>query len=755
MRISNVELSNFRKLLSVRLDFSQTTTLFVGANNSGKTSAIVALRRFLVERGQRFSTHDFTVSKWKAINDIGINWITPPPEKLPDLTQELWAPLMPTLDLWLDVQNDELHYVNDFLPTLDWTGGLLGVRLRLEPRDTQKLYEEFLRATAEASKLKIAAPGKTSGTTLSLWPTDMMDFLNKRLRDHFAVRMYALDPAKLAAPAAGKAQPQALPPSSTSITSAALWDLIRVDEINAQRGFGDLDSVDAEKRPASHSERRRLSEQLRIYYQKHLDPSELPDSSDLGALEAIEVAQNAFNDRLRDSFAASFAEVEGLGYPGVTDPKLKVSTRLKPEDGLNHEAAVAFEVDIIAEEGAAPPPVLRLPEDNNGLGYQNLISMVFKLMSFRDAWMRVGKAGKAKIERPMEPLHLVLLEEPEAHLHAQVQQVFINKAYQVLRAHNDLGEKTQLRTQLVVSTHSSHVAHEISFEHLRYFRRLPAGMGAMVPTSAVVNLSNVFGATDETKRFVTRYLRAQHADLFFADAAILVEGPAEKMLVPNFIRAKFPLLDHSYITLLEIGGSHAHKLRPLLEHLGLLTLVITDIDAGDAATGIATPTTRGQGQRTNNATLSKWLPEIQDVDGLLAAPDSSKVRIGDALASVRVAYQSAFPCELPSGVNGEAKPSTFEDALVMENLQYFSELDGFGLVKKFKTSIAAANDVDTLCQRLFEDLRNGNKAEFALEVIGTQSFDALKVPRYIADGLTWLEDRLRKKQAEILPAAAA
>lgn len=38
------------------------------------------------------------------------------------------------------------------------------------------------------------------------------------------------------------------------------------------------------------------------------------------------------------------------------------------------------------------------------------------------------------------PLHLVLVEEPEAHLHAQVQQVFITQAYGVLRKHDKLKE---------------------------------------------------------------------------------------------------------------------------------------------------------------------------------------------------------------------------------------------------------------------------------------------------------------------------
>jgi AAA ATPase domain len=97
---------------------------------------------------------------------------------------------------------------------------------------------------------------------------------------------------------------------------------------------------------------------------------------------------------------------------------------------------------------------LHLPEDSNGLGYQNLISMVFRLMSYRDAWMLVGKAEarsvSAKTFRP--PLHLVLIEEPEAHLHTQVQQVFIRQAYKILRNHGDLGAKADFATQLIVST---------------------------------------------------------------------------------------------------------------------------------------------------------------------------------------------------------------------------------------------------------------------------------------------------------------
>jgi predicted ATP-dependent endonuclease of OLD family len=98
---------------------------------------------------------------------------------------------------------------------------------------------------------------------------------------------------------------------------------------------------------------------------------------------------------------------------------------------------------------------------------------------------------------------------------------------------------------------------------------------------------------------VTPYLKAQQCDLFFAYAAILVEGPAERMLVPHFIRFKYPQLNQCYITMLEIGGSHAHRLRPLIDELKLLTVVITNLDAGNAATrkdGASERGARGMGE---------------------------------------------------------------------------------------------------------------------------------------------------------------
>lgn len=107
-----------------------------------------------------------------------------------------------------------------------------------------------------------------------------------------------------------------------------------------------------------------------------------------------------------------------------------------------------------------------------------------------------------------------------------------------------------------------------------------------------------------------------------------MEGPAERMLVPNFIRAHYDELNQCYITLLEIGGSHAHRLKPLIDHLGLLTLIITDLDTLDGTGGASGTAGKGANQKTNNATLKTWVPGVEDVDTLMDANAATKTARG-------------------------------------------------------------------------------------------------------------------------------
>lgn len=750
MRIAHFEIANFRKLLSVRIDLAQDTTLFVGANNSGKTSAMLALRQFLIS-DQTFTTNDFTISHWGSINHIGLLWeqqreATPSPD---NISQDLIT-LLPFLDVWLNVNNNELHFVSRLIPHLDWNGGLLGVRLRLEPKDIETLRKDFLSARADVTNTTAKELREAEESTpIRLWPEDLIAFMGRHFDQYFTIRTYILDPEKLQDPRSGHARPQQLQIESESVEGNPLLDLIRVNEINAQRGFGQSSEISNSDDTNKSDGKRKLSDQLRQYYTKHLDPFDKPGEADLNALRTIEFAQDAFDKRLAECFKVALEEVESLGYPGVSDPKVKISTRIRPIDGLQHESAVQYQIDFVADDLSTSRP--HLPENYNGLGYQNLISMIFRLMAFRDSWMRVGKASRSNAQT--KPLHLVLIEEPEAHLHVQVQQVFIKRAFGILRSHPNLKNNTALTTQLVVSTHSSHVAHETSFANLRYFRRLPAGLAGKVPVSTVINLSEVFGSNEDTQRFVTRYLKTQHSDLFFADAAIIVEGPAERILLPHFIRNNYEYLDQCYISVLEIGGSHAHRLEPLIQCLGLTTLVITDLDAVNSSSRKADVPALGLGQVTGNPTLKQWLPRIESIEILLSASASTRTFKLDELAAVRVAYQQPTSFEFRNKID-TINPSTFEDALVIENLVFFLTLEGDGLANKFRNAIVNCADHRTLAATLFSDLRNGKKAEFALDVLDGKNFEALVIPQYIAGGLEWLQGMLKKKDYERMEAPA-
>lgn len=438
-----------------------------------------------------------------------------------------------------------------------------------------------------------------------------------------------------------------------------------------------------------------------------------------------------------------------MGYPGIADPKLTIATKMSTGETLKHDAAVQYALSKSDDS-------LKLPEKYNGLGYQNLISMVFDLMRFRDDWMREGKAKQAKkdSERAIEPLHLVLVEEPEAHLHVQVQQVFIRKAYDVLTNHKFIKENENYATQLVISTHSSHVARETDFADLRYFKRLSEGSESTIATSKVINLSDVFGKEDETDKFVTRYLQATHCDLFFADAVILVEGSAENMLLPHFIRNKYPKLYQRYISILSINGRHSHRLNPLIEKLCIPTLVIADIDSAEnEGHHKAACPERGKGLISSNYTIAKWLVRENDLDKLLAIPSEKKEIIKETpyKYSIRVTYQNPVVIDY-NGTDKEAIASTFEDCLVYTNYQLFKGIstdDTGSLVKSVSDEINAASSFEDFHKGVYEILRNGKsdqKAEFALDLIYAVDPNKLIVPAYIDEGLEWLQAYLNPEE---------
>jgi len=754
MKIKFIDIQNFRKLKCSRINFSDKETLFVGANNSGKTSAMDALRVFLLQKGKKqtdeeigikkFDTTDFTLSNWNQINSFGESWLTDNPHG--ELFSE-WQILCPSIDVWLNVEKNEVHKVRHLIPTLKWNGGKLGVRLIYQPKEIEELQASYLANHKAANDLSQHSTSNIEGKKqpeLLVWPKALRDYLDRMLSSHFEMKAYILDPDKISE---SGVSPQIITDEYQPLNSYPFHGLFKVDMIEAQRGFSDPNSSSGN----SNKSDSKLSAQLNTYYSRHLNPTELPDEGDITALRAIDTAKASFDERLNDSFKDALGEIKGLGYPGFNDPDIKLSSKVNPVESLDHEAAILFEIQ--KQGDSVGRSTFSLPEKYNGLGYKNLIYMVFKLISFRDQWMRKGKASKRRLEEDiaLEPLHLVLIEEPEAHLHAQVQQVFIRKAYEVLRK----GVDKSFSTQMVVSSHSSYLAHEISFEKLRYFKRKPAECSKSVPTAEVIDLSKIFGDPNkrkpeekQTAEFVARYLKTTHCDLFFSNGIILVEGAAERMLLPHFISSHFDGvtgLNRSYISILEVGGAHAHRLRPLIDALGLPTLVITDMDAVDGNN--KNQPLRGRDYNSGSDTLKDWFAfKDKTLDELLDLSFDEKV-----MGNVRAAYQYGIQVDfLDDSVEQEAIPYTFEDAIALTNIKLIKNLNKpTGMLAKMKKAVTLGS-LDECCTELYNAL-DKDKAKMALDLLFDVEPKDLKIPKYIEEGLGWLQAELVTVSNDFLP----
>lgn len=729
MRLNIIKIKNFRKLKSCILEMHKKQTILVGANNSGKTTAITAIKYFLKDK--KLNTLDFTITNWNEINKIANKWISSETQTL-DEDKIKFRHYCPNMDVWIEVNGSELHYVSHLIPTLDWKVGQLGVRLCFEPQNIEDLYKDFKEAFQKANVLKNIAKDEHK-KDLKLFPRNLKEFLEKHIDQYFRITAYLIDPD---IEAKGEINEFDGLYYQCPINQAPFNNLIKIDLIDANRGFSD---ESGESYGIGG-----LTEQSKSLFEKYLDPTVEPNKEDIVALSAIEEARNSFDSKINMSFDDIKKEINTIGYPGFTDPQIKMATKINLSESLNHESAVKLNVlgkiDDKDENNF-------LPEKYNGLGYQNLISMVLKLIRFRYDWMKEKKANNSDSQDvAIPPLQLVLVEEPEAHLHAQVQQVFVNKAYSLLRNHKNLGASEKFTTQMIISTHSSHIAHEIHFDSLRYFKKDNYDAKTYLPCCQIVNLSNIFGQDEDTKRFVTRYIKLTHCDLFFADAAILVEGVAEKILLPYFIKNCTPDLENNYITILEIGGSHAHKLKPLIEKLGISTLIITDIDSVDNSNKTHIPK-RSLGLKTNNATLKTWMPQKDEIDELIdIKPEEKKSKD----KKIMVCYQTPINICTSENEALEILPYTFEDSLIYTNLSFFKGLTTtIGLTKKIIDATNNPNLNETQ-EQIFEELKSMRKAEVAINLLYLDNVETLLTPAYIQEGLKFLSNQLNNIAPESL-----
>ncbi|TYQ14102.1 UNVERIFIED_ORG: AAA ATPase-like protein [Zoogloea ramigera] len=770
MHIETVWIRNFRRLKDARIDLASDISIFVGANNSGKTSAAHALQLFTAASRSRFSLHDFSSECWDAINAFGegVDGV-----ELPTIS----------IDIWFGVQAADLHRVVDLLPNLAWHGSQVGVRVELVALDAPALRASFQETRASARLANAQPVGQAqepaaapAGNEVGYdpQPRTLCDFLSDatgdRLWRDFELRYYVLDRAQFDdnLNSAEGYTPLRLMPDKGRSGKDILASLVKVDCLHAQRHLSDSNG-------GARSED--LSRCLSRFYERNLEKS----GEDHEAQRALYQSETLLNDHLERVFGPTLERLAHLGYPGVNNPRLLIKTALNPATILSsHEGA---RVHYAVGASGRAVNTATLPDRYNGLGFKNLIYMVVELLDVHARWL--------DIEENRPPLHLIFIEEPEAHLHAQLQQVFIRKVLDILAVPKE--DAPYCTSQLVVSTHSPHVLFERGFRPIRYFRRAAdAGVqrSQVLSMAAFYEIANDPGdPADRTRDFLERYLRLTHCDIFFADAAILVEGNVERILMPQMIAKAAPQLQSTYLSILEIGGAFGHRFKGLIDFLGLTSLIVTDIDsvfppsadapqlphevpADDDYANAAPNATeeaeeaesvrRGRkacmvhevGALTSNQTLIKWLPGCHTIANLLAATIDQRTQPraegGDAL--VRVSYQT--PIEVTWQETTENRTGrTLEEAFALENLAWCQDADRKDLGLRVKGCNRL--NIEGVAESLYRKVKNANfhKTDFALALLAHDPA-AWKVPSYISEGLVWLEAQVAPSPPIALEVAA-
>lgn len=723
MKIQSVHIRNYRKLKNCHIDFGEKKTVLVGANNSGKTSAISAIVWFL-KNTDRFTLKEFTATNWAAINEIGEKWLEHDSVDEVLLDSHQWDNIVPSMDVWINVEDGEQYRVNHLIPSLSsWDGKKVGVRGQYEPKDVKKLYTVYKDAKIKAKTLEGTEEWEKAGSP-ELYPKNLCDFLGKglNLREYFDVKYYIIDPSL---DPDNEDEVQSTP--DNEIGNNPLDGLIKVDTILASRDFSDPEGQ-------TDSDIDTLSKQFQQYYKSSGQEDEELTCEGLKLLGGIVTANKTYDEKFKKTFEVPVGELKNINYPGFQNPEIRIRSKIQIEESIKHDSAVQFAIQGMEE--------LVLPEKYNGLGYRNLISIYLKLIDFREKWLKELSEGKN-----IEPIHIVFVEEPEAHLHAQAQQVFVKKAFEALCNNKLIEENPWLSTQLVLSTHSNHVVNELDLNCMRYFKRV-IDVGEKIPVSKVVNLSSTFGTDDETKQFVTRYIRLTHCDIFFSDAVIFVEGPAEKILVPSFL-AKAGL-DSYYISVIEVNGRHAHSFRKLIEKIGIATLIVTDIDATDTIIEDGKErhpsviTAKGNGYKTGNPSIKSWLSGKEQIDDLLVLDGKEKL-----VNNVRIAFQTPVNVKWDKNKDDltEVCPYTFEDALIFTNLELFRQegLKKMGTITTIANLLKHSNSANELQNKIFKKLESKSgfqKADFAISLLYKDDFVDLVAPVYIQEGLEWMKSYL-------------
>lgn len=446
---------------------------------------------------------------------------------------------------------------------------------------------------------------------------------------------------------------------------------------------------------------------------------------DQDSIQAISGLRQKLSEDLKEILKPALEKMSGLfeneqNEIGLQQGNVSIFQNLRPDIRVSD----AYVTDAKDTKGDFVVPL-----EYNGLGYNNLIN-IYMLIKITE--IRKGK-----------DFRILCLEEPEAHLHPSMQ-------YKLFKYLRNLDEENKLNQQIFVTTHSSNisaVAGIVNMFMLDYYR---SDEGS---DCCQQSLEEHFVGKENAKRHLTKFLDVTRSDMLFADKVILVEGIAEKLLLPLFMEKCHCSYEDAHISIVEIGGKHFEHFIELFNGnvVNKKVLCITDNDFAWTEDGVLKSI--NDYEQYEGASHIKKLNKLFDIENLnLVSQSMGGQTFEDELFLANIdnpdVMKELLRIVLPDCL------SAFIDTYGIDYSQWVSNQEAIShagtmkkineMISKFETAINNDNGNrakynELFFSQLFLEYAKKRKGEVALSILSIEELSSkIAVPNYIKEGLEWL-----------------
>ncbi len=197
--------------------------------------------------------------------------------------------------------------------------------------------------------------------------------------------------------------------------------------------------------------------------------------------------------------------------------------------------------------------------DSLGLGHLNMIYMALKIVEY-------------EVNRTRELINIMIIEEPEAHIHTHIQRTLFDKL-----------KVTKDYTQIITTTHSTHLAEVSEVKNINILKSIGSNSISMQPSQGLDEFGkkNLQLKNLKLSDCIERYLDSKRSVLLFSKGVVLVEGDGEEILIPNLIKNALGVsLDEMGIGLVNVGSVSFEYIASLFseERIKRTCAIVTDED---------------------------------------------------------------------------------------------------------------------------------------------------------------------------------